>query len=193
MFTIPSILAPSPPDAGRYTVPSRFGCQSGDCGYRVRGHLTARYLAAVPRRILLMEQQVWSILHARQSTLRPRVAVPSPHGAFQEHAAHTLEWSKVLRSKGSLGTCIPKVFPHSSMPLHGTPSGGYSQSAANPCSARLLPLLQRPLAPNNRTASARRSTGKGTAGISRFIAYADYAAEMPLPCDVFRCSCPSFW
>ena len=23
-----------------------------------------------------MEQQVWSILHARQSTLRPRVAVP---------------------------------------------------------------------------------------------------------------------
>src|SRR5215472_4697084 len=29
--------APSPPDAGRYTVPSRFRCQSGDCGYRVRG------------------------------------------------------------------------------------------------------------------------------------------------------------
>jgi hypothetical protein len=49
--------APSPPDAGRYTVSSRFGCQSGDCGYCVRGHLTARYLAAVPRRILLMEQQ----------------------------------------------------------------------------------------------------------------------------------------
>src|SRR6266849_212129 len=66
--------APSPPDAGRYTVPSRFGCQSGDCGYVVRGHWTARYLAAVPRRILLMEQQVWSLLHARQSTLRPRVA-----------------------------------------------------------------------------------------------------------------------
>ena len=42
---------PSPPDAGRYTVPSRFGCQSGDCGSFVRGHLTARYLAAVPRRI----------------------------------------------------------------------------------------------------------------------------------------------
>src|SRR6266700_5999539 len=66
--------APSPPDAGRYTVPSRFGCQSGDCGYLVRGHLTARYLAAVPRRILLMAQQVWSIQLARQSTLRPRVA-----------------------------------------------------------------------------------------------------------------------
>src|SRR2546425_872225 len=68
--------APSPPDAGRYIVPSRFGCQSGDCGSCVRGHLTARYLAAVPRRILLMEQQVWSVLLARQSTLRPRVAAP---------------------------------------------------------------------------------------------------------------------
>jgi hypothetical protein len=51
---------PSPPDAGRYTVPSRFGCQSNDCGSFVRGLLTARYLAAIPRRILLMEQQVWS-------------------------------------------------------------------------------------------------------------------------------------
>ena len=47
---------PSPPDAGRYAVPSRFWRQSGDCGYVVRGLLTARYLAAVPRRILLMEQ-----------------------------------------------------------------------------------------------------------------------------------------
>ena len=65
---------PSPPDAGRYTVPLRFECQSGDCGTFVRGHLTARYLAAVPRRILLMEQQVWSVQLARQSTLRPRVA-----------------------------------------------------------------------------------------------------------------------
>src|SRR6266568_5852765 len=109
--------APSPPDAGRDTVPSRFGCQSGDCGYVVRGHWTARYLAAVPRRILSMEQQVWSILHARQSTLRPRVAVPSPHGTFQEHAAHPIEWSMKLSSKGSSGTCIPEVFRHSSILL----------------------------------------------------------------------------
>src|SRR5712691_8634763 len=65
---------PSPPDAGRDTVPSQFRCQSHDCGSSVRGHLTARYRAAVPRRILLMEQQVWSIPLARQSTLRPRVA-----------------------------------------------------------------------------------------------------------------------
>src|ERR1041384_6099391 len=88
-------------------VPSRFGCQSGDCGYVVRGHLTARYLAAVPRRILLMEQQVWSILHARQSILRPRVAVPPPHRTFQGHAAHITGWSMMLRPNGSWGTCIP--------------------------------------------------------------------------------------
>ena len=73
---------PSPPDAGRYTVPSRFGCQSGDCGSVVRGLLTACYLAAVPRRILLMAQQVWSVQHARQSTLRPRVADPLKAGQF---------------------------------------------------------------------------------------------------------------
>src|SRR5262245_4286381 len=74
--------APSPPDAGRYTLSSRFGCQSHDCGYCVRGHWTARYLAAVPRRILLMEQQVWSIPHARRSTVRPRVAAPHYRMAF---------------------------------------------------------------------------------------------------------------
>jgi hypothetical protein len=66
--------APSPLDASRYVVPSRCRRQSGDCGYLVRGHLTARYLAAVPRRILLMEQQVWPVQLAKQSTLRPRVA-----------------------------------------------------------------------------------------------------------------------
>jgi hypothetical protein len=111
----PAHPAPSPPDAGRDTVPSRFGRQSGDCGYLVRGHLTARYRAAVPRRILLMEQQVWSRQLARQSTLRPRVAVPSPHDAFQEHAAHPPEWSGELSSNGSSGTCIPDggSSPHS--------------------------------------------------------------------------------
>jgi hypothetical protein len=72
--------APSPPDAGRYTVPSRFGCQSSDCGYRVRRLCTGRYLPAHLRRILLMEQQVWSIQLARQSTLRPRVAATTKSG-----------------------------------------------------------------------------------------------------------------
>ena len=73
--------APSPLDASRYTVPSRFGCQSSDCGYRVRRLYTGRYLPAHLRRILLMEQQVWSRQRARQSTLRPRVAVPLQEGA----------------------------------------------------------------------------------------------------------------
>ena len=68
--------APSPPDAGRYTIPSRLWCQSDDCGYRVRRLCTDRYLSAHLRRILLMEQQVWSLQRARRSTLRPRVAVP---------------------------------------------------------------------------------------------------------------------
>ena len=31
-----------------------------------------------------------------------------PHSAFQEHAAHPLEWSRELSSKGSLDTCISK-------------------------------------------------------------------------------------
>jgi hypothetical protein len=54
-----------------------------------------------------MEQQVWSVLLARQSTLRLRVAVLSPHGAFQGHAAHIIEWSMMLRPKGSVGACTP--------------------------------------------------------------------------------------
>src|SRR5687767_12173135 len=47
----------------------------------------------------------------------PLAGLPPAHGAFQEHAAHTIEWSMALSSKGSLGACTPKVFPHSSMPL----------------------------------------------------------------------------
>src|SRR6266849_1518096 len=61
--------SPISPDAGRDTVPSRFGCQSRDCRYHVHRLCTDRYLAAHLRRILLMEQQVWLILHARQSPL----------------------------------------------------------------------------------------------------------------------------
>ena len=79
--------APTPPDAGRDTVPSRFGCQSDDCGDHVRGLLTARYLAAVPRRILLMAQQDWSRQLASQSTLRPRVAAPAKSWRVQKLSA----------------------------------------------------------------------------------------------------------
>ena len=54
----------------------------------------------------------------RSSAKPPPLAGLSPaHGAFQEHAAHTIEWSMMLSSNGSLGACTPKVLPHSSMPL----------------------------------------------------------------------------
>ena len=47
----------------------------------------------------------------------PLGGLSPPHGAFQGHAAHAVEWSAALSPKGSLGACTPKVFPHSSMPL----------------------------------------------------------------------------
>ena len=83
----------------------------------------------------------------RLSAKPPPLAGLSPsHGAFQEHAAHTIEWSMMLNSKGSLGACTPRVFPHSSMPLHGAPSGRYWASAPVPGSAQycksLTPLPQ---------------------------------------------------
>src|SRR5215813_14462918 len=34
--------------------------------------------------------------------------LPSPHGTFQEHAAHIAKWPAMLSSKGSRGTCIPR-------------------------------------------------------------------------------------
>jgi hypothetical protein len=54
----------------------------------------------------------------RLSAQPPPLAGLAPaHGAFQEHAAHLIEWSMMLRSKGSSGTCRPEVVPHSSLPL----------------------------------------------------------------------------
>src|SRR2546428_14172432 len=57
---------------------------------------------------------VWFTCHPSQAP--PLGYLPSPHGAFQEHAAHPLEWSRELSSNGSSGTCIPDggYFPHSS-------------------------------------------------------------------------------
>src|SRR6266446_8346849 len=86
--------APSPRDAGRYTIPSRFRCQSGDCGYRVRRLYTGRYLPAHLRRILLMEQQVWSRQRARRSTLRPRVAATTKSdGMWKNHTLVEITFS----------------------------------------------------------------------------------------------------
>ena len=47
--------------------------------------------------------------------------LPPPHGAFQEHAAHLVEWSTTLNSKGSSGTCIPEgvaTFLHAAFTAH---------------------------------------------------------------------------
>src|SRR3989449_1922069 len=86
--------APSPRDARRYTIPSRFRCQSGDCGYRVRRLYTGRYLPAHLRRILLMEQQVWSRQRARRSTLRPRVAATTKSdGMWKNHTLVEITFS----------------------------------------------------------------------------------------------------
>ena len=47
--------------------------------------------------------------------------LPSSHSAFQGHAAHTVEWSAMLRPNGSWGTCIPQGMVHSFTALHGAP------------------------------------------------------------------------
>src|SRR5438034_3610725 len=49
--------------------------------------------------------------------------MPSQYSAFQEHAAHSIEWSMALSSKGSSGTCIPEVLRHSSILLSRRSAG----------------------------------------------------------------------
>ena len=51
----------------------------------------------------------------------PLEGLSPSHRAFQEHATHTIEWSIMLSSKGSLGTCIPKgvsTFFHTAFTAH---------------------------------------------------------------------------
>ena len=53
--------------------------------------------------------------------------LPPPHGAFQEHAAHLVEWSTTLSSKGSSGTCIPDgvaTFFHAAFTAHSGRDAG---------------------------------------------------------------------
>ena len=60
----------------------------------------------------------------------PLEGLSPSHGAFQEHAAHTIEWSIMLSSKGSSGTCIPEgvsTFFHAAFTAHrdaGADAGG---------------------------------------------------------------------
>jgi hypothetical protein len=52
----------------------------------------------------------------------PRLGdLPSPHGAFQEHAAHRARWPARLSSKGSWGPCRPQsiaAFLHYAFTAH---------------------------------------------------------------------------
>src|SRR2546430_13891300 len=52
----------------------------------------------------------------------PRLGdLPSPHGAFQEHAAHRARWPARLSSKGSWGPCRPRgiaAFLHYAFTAH---------------------------------------------------------------------------
>src|SRR5882724_848566 len=66
-FAIPSILAPLRLGADRDIGPSRFRCQSADCGSIVRRHCTRRYLPAHLRRIPLMGQWDVSWHHAKHN------------------------------------------------------------------------------------------------------------------------------
>jgi hypothetical protein len=66
--------------------------------------------------------------------------LPPPHGACQEHAAHLVEWSTTLRSKGSSGTCIPEgvsTFFHAAFTAHSGCDAG-----ADAVSGRLHTLVQ---------------------------------------------------
>ena len=55
--------------------------------------------------------------------------LPSPHGAFQGHASHPIEWSMALRPKGSSGTCIPEggLIHIPTLRFHGTRSAASAQ------------------------------------------------------------------
>src|SRR5207248_3012222 len=98
-------------------------------GYCVRGRLTARYLAAVPRRILSMEQQVWSIQLAKQSTLRPRVAAPieqmaSFEGQVEAEQAMSAQCPPALKAPllAAGFFTAPALAPNASSSTASTPS-----------------------------------------------------------------------
>jgi hypothetical protein len=58
--------------------------------------------------------------------------VSSPHGAFQEHAAHVARWPATLSSKDSLGICIPKVLRHSYIALSRRTDNGHYVNQVGP-------------------------------------------------------------
>src|SRR6266436_4803907 len=123
---------PSPPDAGRYALPSRFRRQSGDCGSIVRRRCTRRYLLAHLRRIPLMGQRGVSWHNAKhnndsddfmsQPPVRPVRATFIAHGSRKRelyrrlpfHQLHGLHRGQLTHS---LATFVPFSPPSSSGPL----------------------------------------------------------------------------
>ena len=119
--------APSPPDAGRDTVPSRFGCQSGDCGYRVRRLCTGRDLPAHLRRILLMEQQVWSI----------QLADNQPCDLVSQLPRNSVECGICLTLRDILSFCMKAHLNTSPRPLTMS-AGTHVQTASAHVASNLL-------------------------------------------------------
>src|SRR5262249_41353902 len=64
-----------------------------------------------------MEKQVWSLLRARRSTLRPRVAVLPPHNAFQDTFLTMRDGPYRSCPRAQRVPVHPQVFPHSYLPL----------------------------------------------------------------------------
>src|SRR5262249_12245872 len=64
-----------------------------------------------------MEKQVWSLLRARRSTLRPRVAVLPPHNAFQDTFLTMRDGPHRSCPRAQRVPVHPQVFPHSYLPL----------------------------------------------------------------------------
>src|SRR2546425_4724358 len=68
----------------------------------------------------------------------PLGSLSRPHGAFQEQAAHAVEWSTTLSSKGSSGTCIPEgvsTFFHAAYTAHRAEAIGRRPQCEVRCSA----------------------------------------------------------
>ena len=62
-----------------------------------------------------MEQQVWSLQRARRSTLRPRVAVCSPHGRLRTVEGGRSELTLLLHMIEALDCA---AIPHTLKPIH---------------------------------------------------------------------------
>src|SRR5712692_5566061 len=92
----------------------------------------------------------------------PLGGLSPPHGAFQEYAAHTLEWSKVLSSKGSMGTYIPKgvtTFVHT--------ASRRTERRLLAVACRVEPVVTHPAPPQTRTCAINAYGSSSRAAAAR--------------------------